>query len=133
MNYTSVLSFSSYKLLLDKLRKDRFSPSAVRWFANFLFWRAKFVQIGSGKSTILAIVCGVFQGSLSGPVLFILYVNDMARILHILIRLLIYADETTIQFSLQLQGMKVENQAIFNFNFSFSLLLLSTKIMCDMK
>ena len=57
---------------------------------------------------------GIFQGSLSGPILFIVFVNDMASNLEILtlILLLIYADDTTILLSLQ--GTKAEIQVILN-------------------
>lgn len=51
--------------------------------------------MGDNKSTCLDITCGVPQGSVIGPKLFILYINDIARISDVL-KLILFADDTNI-------------------------------------
>ena len=47
------------------------------WFTSYLLNRTQYVQIGNDKSSPLEIVCGIPQGSTLGPLLFLLYINDM--------------------------------------------------------
>ena len=64
-------------------------------FESYLNDRKQFVQLGSTKSSLGCISCGVPQGSILGPLLFLIYVNDMSRAISTgMIRL--FADDTCI-------------------------------------
>ena len=64
---------------------------------SYLTNRYQYVQIENSKSTLLPITCGVPQGSVLGPLLFILYINDLANCC-LLGKISIFADDTAIYF-----------------------------------
>ena len=87
----------SHKILLPKL--DNFGVRGITntWFKNYLSERTQYMDIYGIKSTLQDIICGVPQGSILGPILFILYINDIYKSTSLLT--LCFADDTTISFS----------------------------------
>ena len=67
-------------------------------FSSYLLDRKQYVQTSVFKTTNLNVVCGVPQGSISGPLLFILYVKDHCRVSNIL-EPIMFADDTNLFFS----------------------------------
>jgi len=57
--------------------------------------RKQFVQMGVTRSPLLDIICGVPQGSILGPKLFVLYINDICNVYKIL-NYVIFADDTNV-------------------------------------
>ena len=101
-------------MLVEKLKIYGVNENSLLWFKDFLSGRGQYTAIGAAKSLILEIKHGVFQGSLSGPLLFIIFVNDIATIEDIngIIKICIYADDTTI--SVKLGDNDIENQLLFD-------------------
>ena len=64
-------------LLLKKLRHYKLSAEAVNWFSSYLLNRKQIVVINNTVSATENIVCGVPQGSILGPLLFLLFINDL--------------------------------------------------------
>ena len=67
----------------------------LKWLKSYLSNRQQFVQIHKTKSDIKPVVCGIPQGSILGPLLFILYINDLAEVSDTL-HTILFADDTTV-------------------------------------
>ena len=67
----------------------------LQWFESYLKNRKQFVRIKSFKSQIKSITCRVPQGSNLGPLLFILYINELANVSEVLFPIL-FADDTSV-------------------------------------
>ena len=84
-----------HKILLKKLYNYGIRGNVHRWFSSYLSGRTQYVTINNNKSKTLEIQCGVPQGSILGPLLFIIYVNDICNVSELLYNIL-YADDTSV-------------------------------------
>ena len=64
-------------ILLSKLSKYGAVGTPLRWFASYLTDRTQYCEINAHKSCLKNVLCGIPQGSCLGPLLFILYVNEL--------------------------------------------------------
>ena len=72
----------SHEIFLGKLHAIGFSEKTVAWFKSYFSGRAFKVNINNHFSDLSKIYCGIPQGSILGPLLFLLYVNDMPQAVH---------------------------------------------------
>ena len=80
--------------LLFKLRRMGISGSLLSWFSSYLDQRKQRVAIEGCLSDILFVKVGVPQGSILGPLLFLMYINDIVEDIGSYIKL--FADDTSL-------------------------------------
>ena len=80
-----------HKILINKLEFLGFSKNVIIWFKSHLSNRKFKVNLNKTFSEPGRLLCGVPQGSILGPLLFLLYINDMPQAVKC--ELLLYADD----------------------------------------
>ena len=84
------------RIFFDKLKYYGINGTSVILFSRYQENRKQYTEIDNVKSNMLSITTGVPQGSILGPVLFIIiYINDFAQATK-MFNFLIYADDTTL-------------------------------------
>ena len=83
-----------HEILIKKLHYYGIRGVALEWFRSYLGNRNQYVQYNQISSSTRQISCGVPQGSVLGPLLFIIYTNDINKAIKN--KCIIFADDTTI-------------------------------------
>ena len=92
-----------HDILLAKLKYYGIDDNAIKWFRSYLSNRSQYVEIDDTRSGIKNIRTAVPQGSILGPLLFIIYVNDINKASK-KIEAIIYADDTSLNSIIKVFG-----------------------------
>ena len=84
-----------HRIILNKLEYYGIWGVVNDWFASYLSNRRQFVSLFGTNSDYQTVTCGVPQGSVLGPLLFLLYINDMPKCSNIL-EFHLFADDTNL-------------------------------------
>ena len=82
-----------YTKLVYKVQCYGVSGRLLAWISAFLTGRSQCVVVDNVHSSYVDVISGVPQGSVLGPILFILFVNDIDTVCHSSTKLKLYADD----------------------------------------
>ena len=97
IDLSKVFDSVDHKILLKKLENYGLRGYVLKWFTSYMENRPQFVYLNNSCSRNLKVTCGVPQGYILGPLVFILYINDMVNCSKLL-KFILFADDTNFFF-----------------------------------
>lgn len=89
-----------HELLLNKIAFNGIRGNLLRWFASYITNRCQRVVINGYRSNVIEVTSGVPQGSILGPLLFIIFINDIGSCFRNT-KFLLYADDLKVYKSIK--------------------------------
>ena len=86
-----------HSLLCGKLERYGVRNNELRWFVSYLAGRKQFCRVNGTDSQVNAVDIGVPQGSCLGPLLFLVYINDLPKVIESC-TVAMYADDTGLYY-----------------------------------
>ncbi len=111
LDLSKAFDLVSHRLLLDKLKCYGINGQLLKWFRSYLSDRFQRVVLDGASSDWLPVTSGVPQGSVLGPLLFVLYVNDMPNYFTSKSNLALFADDSKLYRTITSINSRHELQA----------------------
>ena len=98
LDFATAFDTVNHKILIEKLNYYGVQGKTLSLFESYLSNRTQVVEVNGKTSEKGLIKHGVPQGSILGPLLFLLYINDISKSSDIL-KFFLFADDTTVYYS----------------------------------
>ena len=95
LDFRKAFDTVNHKILLEKLYHYGIRGPAYKWFVSYLTDRQQYVYFEDSASDSKPVTCGIPQGSVLGPLLFLIYINDLASVSQVLTAFL-FADDSNL-------------------------------------
>ena len=100
MDLSKAFDTLDHSILIHKWQYYRITGIALNWFKSYLLNRLQYVDINGSISSMQHISTGVPQGSILGPLLFLIYMNDLPNVSP-LFKYILFADNTSLLSSIE--------------------------------
>ena len=98
MDLSKAFDTLDHNILIKKLQYYGVIGTPLNWFQSYLTDRTQYVEVNNESSSLQTILTGVPQGSILGPLLFLIYMNDIPNASN-LFTFILYADDHTFQYN----------------------------------